>query len=352
MKTYHLGSFIPVAIILALGLWLGTASVATAAPFTSHLDPLIGELQARSAALTGTTNKIEIKQKKAIDKILASFEKDSLSFLTDLKLAAKAAKALAKAFPEEFLPAPQPLVVNPKGVALTNLDEIIQAIVDAFDGDLATIADTAQALVNAAPDNPCKDKAQAALDEVAEQLALLPTAPDNATAFKILSNAAKNALKGATLAETIDECKSSSGGGGGSGNWYDWKLSYTVNGTKISFYENGQTSGPDLVGITYFNSGTLQVLAYKQGGSPYLYFACNIGNPGGGTHSIVSGTYSDGVNSYTITSGTINITKWPSSFAQFDDLFGKATFSFTATGTAGTVNGTSGSFSTWIYPPF
>lgn len=347
MKTNRLFLGHIVAILMTLCLWLNTGVSTDAAPFTEHLNPLIAELQARSAALTGTTNKIEIKQKKAIDKVLASFDKESLSILTDLKLVAKAAKSLVKAFPEEFMPAPQPLVVEPKGVVVTNLDEIIQAIVDAFGSDLAAIIATAQAVVDVAPDNPCKDKAQAALDEAAEQLALLPAAPDNATAFKILYTAAKNALKGATVADTIDECKSSSSSGGS--HWYDWTVKVLLGESNWSFYENALNGGPDIINANYFSDGYIEISAADQSYSKGLVFGTNIGNPGSGTHPITGvGYYYQSGNLYTFISGTITITKWPSSLpGQM-----KATFSFTANGPSGTVNGTSGSVTIWIYPPF
>ena len=336
---------------LGVCLWIGITTLATAAPFTEHLDPLIAELQARSAALTGTTNKIEIKQKKAIDKVLASFDKESLSILTDLKLVAKAAKSLAKAFPEEFMPAPEPLAVNPKGIALTNLDEIIQVIVGAFDADLALILVVAQDVVDAAPDNPCKDKAQATLDKAAEQMALLPTAPDNATAFKILQKAAKDVLKGATQAELIAECKSSSGGGGG-GSWYDWTVKVTLDGNNWTFYENALNGGPDFVNANYYSNGYIEITASDSSYTKGVTFGTNIGNPGGGTHPITGfGYYYEGGNIYPFISGTITVTKWPSSLPGEAGQF-KATFSFTANGPNGIVSGTNGSITLWLYPPF
>lgn len=345
----HLKLNVFIIWLAVLCVWLAIQSSALATPYTSNLDPLIAELQARSAALADSTNKTEIKLKKAIDKILLSFEKPSPNLMTDIKLLGNAAKSLAKLFPDEFVPAPLVTITPKTVVVFTNLDEIIQIALDAYGGDIYTLSADAQNLVNLAPASSCRDKAQAVLDDVADQLALLPSAPNNATAVKILSTAAKNVLKGQTLAETVATCGNSGGGGGGGGNWYDLNLSVTIDGTKISAYENVLNSSPDQVSVTYFANGGLSVYMTKQAGYPYFYFSSNIGNPGGGTHAIYSGgNYSDGVNTYTITDGTITITKWPSSFPGN----GKATFSFNATGTAGTITATSGSFSVWIYPPF
>jgi hypothetical protein len=236
--------------------------------------------------------------------------------------------------------------------ALVNLNELIQSALDAFAGDLTALEAEARSLVSLAPEGHCRDKAQGVLDDAVTQLNLLGTAPDATTIIKVLTTAAKNVLKGQTLAEALAECDSGGGGGGGGGgNWYDWTLDVTVNGAKFSAYENGMNGGPDVVGVTYFSNGGLAVNAYKlPTGYPGLSFTANIGgSPVGKTQPIASGgSYSDGVNSYTITVGSIKITQWPSTFPGR----GQATFSFTATGTAGTVSGTAGSFSVWIYAPF
>ena len=179
------------------------------------------------------------------------------------------------------------------------------------------------------------------------------SAPDTAAKVKILTSAIKSALKGQTLAEAIAECvaKGSGGGGGGGGHWYDWSLTVTVKGTKTDAYQNGQTGLPDNVTVIYFVGGDLSVNMSKEAGSPSLYFAANVGDPASGAHAISLGSWLDGTNSYTITSGTVTITKWPTTFPGT----GKADFTFDAVNgndTNDVITGATGSFSVWIYPPF
>jgi hypothetical protein len=77
-------------------------------------------------------------------------------------------------------------------------------------------------------------------------------------------------------------------------------------------------------------------------------FTVFIGFPAQMTPRPISyGSIGSGTNSYSITSGTFQITQWPSKFPGC----GKATFNFSATGTAGTVNVTEGSLTVWIYAP-
>jgi hypothetical protein len=263
---------------------------------------------------------------------------------SDLKLAAKAAKSLAKVFPDEFAPAAE---FEP-----FNLNDLLQQALDDFDGDITALLATAQDLVDAAPPGKCQDKAQKVLDKVMEQLVSADTAPDLSKLAKALAKAAKTALKGEILAEAVTECDS--GGGGGGGKWYDWYFDMTVDDEPISAYENAEKGGPDSIGVTYFSSGWLFVSMNKEAGVPSVYFDVFIGNPASkGVHAhILSGGYTDadetGINFYTITSGAFTITNWPKSFPGR----GEAVFNFQATGSAGTVTATDGSFSVWIYEPF
>jgi hypothetical protein len=302
-------------------------------------------LEERSDTLTNTEDKVEVKQKKTVDKVLASFfKKPSTSLASDLKLAAKAAKSLAKVFPDEFVPAAEFVAFN--------LNDLLQQALDDFDGEITADLSEAQDMVDSAPPGKCQDKAQKVLDKVMEQLVAADSAPNLSKLAKALAKAAKTVLKGQSLAEAALECDSGGGGGGGGGKWYDWHFEMTVNDEPISAYENGQTGGPDSIAVTYFSSGWLIVAMNKEAGFPSVYFDVFIGNPASqGVHAHISpgGLYYDatGMNFYTITSGACTITKWPKSFPGR----GEATFNFTATGSAGTVNVTDGSFSVWIYDP-
>jgi hypothetical protein len=72
-------------------------SISHAAPFTTHFDPLIAELQARLAS--GGLNS---KETKATSKAFTIFDKPSGSLITDLKAAVKVSNKLKGAFPAEF----------------------------------------------------------------------------------------------------------------------------------------------------------------------------------------------------------------------------------------------------------
>jgi hypothetical protein len=333
-------------LVVSIGLLFGHARVFAQGP-NPHFDALIAELQARSAAYTNVEDKVEMKKKKTVDKVIASFfKKPSVSLVTDLKLAGKAAMTLAKTFPEEFttngttMAAMSVLVLGEE-----DLSDLLQVALDAFGGDIDELLAAAQDLLNTAPAGSCRDKAQVILEDVAAQLALAGTALNLPTAAKILGTAAKNVLKGQSAATAAIKCSS-----GGSGKeWYDWLLGMTVDGTPVSAYQDARNNpqGPDLIFITYYSYGTLSVSMSKQGSAISVDLYANVGNPASGTHTL-SGSYGDSNGYYSLTSGTITITKWPSSFPGR----GEATFSFTATGTAGTVNVTAGSFSVWIYPPY
>jgi hypothetical protein len=311
-------------------------------PYTDHFDALIAELEVRSDTLTNTEDKVEVKQKKTVDKVLASFfKKPSPSLEFDLKLAAKAAKSLAKVFPDEFAPAAE--------FEAFNLNDLLQQALDDFDSEITADLSEAQDMVDSAPPGKCQDKAQKVLDKVMEQLVLADTAPDLSKLAKALAKAAKTVLKGQSLAEAALECDP--GGGGGGGDWYDWYFDMTVDDERISAYEDARIGGPDFIAVTYFSDGRLFVAMNKEAGYPSVNFSVFIGNPASKkSYAILpGGGYTDatGMNFYTIISGTCTITKWPKSFPGR----GEATFFFQATGSAETVSVTDGSFSVWIYDP-
>jgi hypothetical protein len=123
----------------------------------------------------------------------------------------------------------------------------------------------------------------------------------------------------------------------------------TVDGTPVVGYEDGRTGGPDTVNVNLFSNGLLDVGLYKGAGMPVsANFHFVPGNPGKAGTYTVSGQFSKDTNSYTITSGQAIVASFPKS------LPGrlKFTFSFTATGTAGTVNVANGSVSVWLYDPY
>jgi hypothetical protein len=338
--------------VLSVAVFVLVQSTALAGPYSSNFDPLIAELQIRSATLTNVLDKIEVKQKKAVDKILATHAKPVAkpSLKMDMKFAKKAYKTLAKAFPTEFS-TNTTLAAAAPAIAVTDLSDLIEDVLAAFGNDVNAILVTAQTVLNSAPDTQCKVKAQAVLDEVVVLLAEADLATDLPTLIQTLTQAAIKVMQGQAFAEAALEC-TSGGGGGGCGDWSEWRMSMKVDGVAVSAYHdaNATVPGPDDIYVTYFSNGGMSVAMTKESGSHSLYFTTFIGNPvSTATTSIYSGgSFYTATDFYTITGGTFKITQWPSSYPGC----GKATFSFTATGTAGTVNVTEGSFTVWIYPPF
>ena len=325
--------------LLTAFLMVGPA-MALAAPYTDHFDPLIAELQLRSAELTNTEDKVEVKQKKAVDQVLATFEKKtSTSLAGDLKLAKTAASKLAKAFPGEFATG---LTVE-AAAEFTNLADLLQQALDAFGGDIEVLLAAAQEVVDSAFPGKCQDKAQAVLDTVRTYLDTAAIGPDLNTIISALDKAAKSVLKGQSLAEAALECEPNIGG-----NWNDWYWTMTVNGVPVTAYDDAQVYGNDEIMVTYFSYGTMEARLSKADQSLYVEFWAYLGSPPSGIRSISYGSYTQGGNSYTITQGVLNIGKFPSKLPNR----WSPTFSFTATGPAGTVEVTSGLFSVWLYPPF
>lgn len=191
-----------------------------------RFDDLIAELQARSAALAGSTNKTEIAQKKALDKVLATLTNAApISLATDLKNAGLTAKGLQKVFAGEFS---APMLTS---LTFTNLlGGLLQQIFDGFHGDIAAMEQAAQRALDGMPASSCKDKAQTALNKAAADLAAIGGS-DFATVFKAVTKAVTDTLKGQSLVQAAASCKSSGGGGGGGGGD---SMKAQINGTAWS----------------------------------------------------------------------------------------------------------------------
>lgn len=323
--------------LLTAFLMVGPAT-ALAAPYTDHFDLLIAELQLRSAELTNTEDKIEVKQKKAVDKVLATFEKKTSTSLDgDLKLAKTAASKLAKAFPGEFATG----LTAEATAEFTNLADLLHQALDAFGGDIEALLAAAQEIVDSAFPGKCQDKAQAVLDTVRTYLDIAAIGPDLNTIIGALGKAAKSVLKGQSLAEAALECKPNIGG-----DWNDWYWGMTVNGVPVMAYDDALVYDDDEIGVTYFANGGMFAYMFKADGSLSVEFSAFLGSPPSGIRNI-SGSYTQGGNRYTITQGTLNIGKFPSNLPNR----WSPTFFFTATGTAGAVEVTGGWFSVWLYEP-
>jgi hypothetical protein len=198
-KPYLWSTFFSVVFSLT---WLTTLAVA--APFTSHFDDLIADLNTRANALSNSTDKVEQKQFKTIGKVLKQLNgKASTSLAADIKNLGSVAKALFKSFPTDFTP--------PGG----SLDTNLETAVEGFASDVQTQIDATKSNVDALAISSCKLKTQATLDTAQTQLDAAEAALDFSTASKLLGSALKTASKAASSAA---KCNSQGGGGGGGGS--------------------------------------------------------------------------------------------------------------------------------------
>jgi hypothetical protein len=295
-----------------------------------RFDALIAELQARSALFTGSTNKTEISQKKAIDKTLVALLKPSTSLATDLKNAGTAVKNLQKVFPTEF-PAK---AFTPNNI----LSNLLLEVFNSFHGDISAMEHAAQESLDSMPASSCKDKAQAALDKASADLAA-SGGTDFASVFKAVTTALKDTLKGQSLVQLAQSCKSKSSGGGGGGTvgitalidgapWSTSNVSGQVfSGNLLALYAFGTDGSlmtlqipltPTPIGTHYLGVGSSYAAAGATNESRVFNASSTATltkyNPGssGTANGTASGTFTMtvrilGVSTNVITSGTFNV---------------------------------------------
>ena len=331
----RLGGLIAIVFVITMG----SVDNASAAPFTSYLDGLIAELEARSEALEGSTDKDEIKLKKGIDKILKGFMKTSTGPDKDLKTAGKSVKKLVKLYPDEMVPG--------GGGDGDTLYDILEAALANFEGDIQALLDAAQGVVDSAPAGKCQDKAQATLDDVNEQLAALPGLPTLADVAKALGKALKSVFKGQALAEKALECIPKL-------KWWQSIGSVNVNGTPYAFYAEANDLSTDQLDCGFF-PGQMNITMNSNDGMLSILFSANpaaTGQPAqifqNGTVTYDGGTYI--IGPFEAQGSSVTLTKWPNPPAHVSGVF-----NLMATGVGGTtgdVNLTEGAFTIYAYPGF
>jgi hypothetical protein len=214
------------AIAVVAGAFVFQTSTAKATPFTPYFDDLIVELQSRSAALSNSTDKVQIKQKKAVDKCLKLLvDKTSTSLATDLKNVGKVAKTLAKAFPEEF----NPPVTTASAITIVSLSDLLNSAYSGFYTDVANLLEEIQTALATLPASSCKTAALAIVDDIQTLLDEAAAAPDLATAVKTLSKGLKTIAKADAAALKAADCNTGGSGGGNAKG-----LSCSVNGNSFS----------------------------------------------------------------------------------------------------------------------
>lgn len=285
-------------VVLSLALFLSTG--ANADPYTEHLDPLIDELAARSAALEGATDKAEQKRKKTLDQLLKGFAKDAKGPDKDLKAVGKAAKKLAKVYPEEFSPG-----LQPAGPVVLSLPNLIEQALDLFGGDVDSLLDAAQGAVNGAPPGKCQDKAQQVLDQGEALLDGADLAGDPASKAKALAKALKTALKAQGAADKALGCVPKL-------EWYIDIGTVDVDGDLRSLFDEANDNEDDELGSTYLpGPGSLFIFLFSADGEVQLSFSVGVGDDPKGLHSVVASLVY--LNQIYNLSGEVNITKVPSS---------------------------------------
>ena len=206
-RAYWSATVLSLAVVVSL---LSFTSPQAKAAYTDNFDALLVELQDRALVLSNSSDKVEQKQFKAVGKALAAINKPADSLADDLKTAGKVAKALAKAFPDEFNGATNSTVVI-SAVFMNDISSLVINLFTDIASDIQDAFDQVQAAALALPDGPGKIKALAALAKAQLGLDLADSATDLKTLLKGLGGAIKGV---ASTQKAIDKA----GGGGGSTN--------------------------------------------------------------------------------------------------------------------------------------
>jgi hypothetical protein len=157
----------PLVVLAVLAL----TSVIAAAGFTSHLDPLVAEAEARVA-----DGGLSAAQRSAASKAAKTLNKRSKSVDKDLTNLAAAAKGLAKAFPDDA-----------EMAALTD------TALGAFRGEVDAERDLLASVTDGLPEGKARDKATNALGTTDELLATFDAGGTAADRAKTLAKAYKTA---------------------------------------------------------------------------------------------------------------------------------------------------------------
>jgi hypothetical protein len=162
------------------GIVLGLACATAPASFTGAFDGLQSDLTAASAALTGQTDPVAVKQKKAVDRSVAAVVAYSTSLGKDLSTALKVSRLLEKAFPAE-----DPLLGTFDGV----LDDLETGI-----GEVRSLlADETELLLGAK--RAAAEKALASVDGSLALAGISSTRTDRTALLKKAEHAATAARK-------------------------------------------------------------------------------------------------------------------------------------------------------------
>jgi hypothetical protein len=259
------------------------------AAFSDDFTELRAELVDRSAILSNFTDKIQIKQKKAVDKAIVAIDKPATDLGKDIQTAKKVASSMAKTFPNEFA------VVTPLGAPSfnQNIQDILVVTFSNLTVDVQAEINDLLILIFGLPDGKDKVKANLALDAALTAIGQLPST-DFANASKRLGTALKAARKGQKIA--------SSAPGGDPSNTFSATIG--IGGTNYNFTAIGNAQW-------FQNSGNLDI-----GGSDgaFQLTAAQCANFTGATGDYNLGDSCGGVfdlgvfHFYGVTNGTLHVT--------------------------------------------
>jgi hypothetical protein len=306
------------------------ANSARAAFDSSNFETLLAELQSRSLTLSNSTDKAEIKQKKACDKAIKAIVKPTKDLGTDIKTAGKVAKTLAKAFTNEF-----DGVTRKRAIAslngISNLEDLLFNVYSGLATDVETILIVLKTAISELPEGSDKIKAQAAFDSAQVLLEQVLGSSDFALVTKLLSTSLKNTIKGAKIA-----AKGAGGSGGGGGG--DFMTATVKVGANASFKWDADAFNPMWIQAP----GNFQVNGVRGTDSEITIVFTGF-TPATGMYSLGAGNGDyvvfSPITGYNVTSGTLTLTKV--------DIANKTvagTFSFTASDGTTTVTVSNGQF--------
>ena len=315
-------------VLAALTVVLGIAPRAGAEPYTDVFDDLKAELTARRDALLGSTDRSDVKRLRAAEKSLAALDRPSSSLADDLATALEIVKKLEGPNADEI-------------AAGGEMGTLLTSVLQSLEGPLANMRSDCEVLAGMLSDPRASAKVNAALAKADRRLASIPGAPSLTAHAGFLVKALASVLKCEKLAS----------------RWMPpTSAALVADGTTFVMAPRLTIAQADLT------AGTLFLRTAQYGGNG-RYVELTIasgftgeGTYGAGTETAVGGVWGFGhcpnegmpgwelydfSDCQDVVAGTAVLT-----VEAFDVLKKtlRATFSFTATSTKGTVTVTHGTF--------
>lgn len=312
---------VTVCLLSALCCFTWTARAA----FTDDFDGLRAELVNRSDLLSNSTDKVEIKQKKACDQSIVLIDKPAKDLGVDIKTGKKVATKMIKAFPSEFVPAPAVVFSN-------NIVQVLLGSFSALGEDVNVEIVTLAGLIATTPDGKDKLKAAAQFTIATNLITLAQSALTFAQGSQLLGGALKAALKG-------QQAAIKGGGGGGSTN-------NTMSATIVIGGTNYNWSAP-LGGIAEYAPNSVPQLDIAGGDGVFSVNSTLCSNFTGvaGDYALGSGCvcgvvdFSNTNNFFVATSGTLHIATFDTPTTSLS-----GTFNYSASDGTTTITVTNGQF--------